>query len=120
MLECGPGIYRDLFLVNIFLVYLNQPPKFPAFPVANFIWKSKVPLKVMSFVWTLAFGRINTNAMLQKGRLSVVISGYPPDICLLCRTSYTNTNNESFSHGFLDWEMTSYLWRRLLAIYEES
>lgn len=45
---------------------LISPSRFPIFPIANFLWKEKVPHKVRAFVCTMALGKINTNDMLQK------------------------------------------------------
>lgn len=70
-----------IFTCKSFLEKINLPPRYPPFPVSNFIWKAKAPLKIWSFVWTLALGRINMNDMIQRGHSTMALS---PNACVIC------------------------------------
>ena len=53
-----------LFTVKSFFLALSQfsdsPPVFPT----KFVWNSQVPFKVKSFVWLVAYKKVNTNCTL--------------------------------------------------------
>lgn len=94
-----------------FLSCLNSISTYPSFPVANFLWKSKVPLKERAFVWILALGRITTNGMQQR-RPGLAFS---PDICVLCYAK-----SETCSHFFIHCQVAQQVWSMLFWVLGES
>ncbi|RVW39538.1 putative ribonuclease H protein [Vitis vinifera] len=71
---------------------------------SKFVWNSQVPFKVKSFVWLVAYKKVNTNDMLQVRRPYKALS---PDICILCMK-----HGESADHLFLHCSLTIGLWHR--------
>lgn len=71
-------IVRDLLHMQSFLEKINLLPRYLSFPVSNFVWKAKAPLKTRGFVWNLALRRINTNDMIQKRHSTMALSS---DMC---------------------------------------
>ena len=53
-----------------------------AFHPTKFLWKLRVPSKVMTFDWLVAYKKVNTSDMLQLRRLFKALS---PNWCILCR-----------------------------------
>ena len=47
----------------LFVTLSNHFDLVPFLPT-NFVWKSQVPLKVLSFAWLVAYKKVNTNDML--------------------------------------------------------
>ncbi|RVW33884.1 hypothetical protein CK203_082946 [Vitis vinifera] len=84
-------------------LYLS-PSNFPS----KFVWNSRVPFKVKSFVWLVAHKKVNTNDMLQVRRPYKALS---PDICILCIK-----HGESADHLFLHCSLTIGLWHRLFQL----
>ncbi|KAJ9698204.1 hypothetical protein PVL29_007339 [Vitis rotundifolia] len=88
-----------IFSVKSFFLALSQfsgsPQDFPS----KFVWKSQVPFKVRSFVWLVAYKKVNSNDMLQLRRPYKALS---PDICVLCMK-----HGESVDHLFLHCSLTT-------------
>ncbi|KAK9273684.1 hypothetical protein L1049_018494 [Liquidambar formosana] len=72
------------------------------------VWKSKVPLKVKVFVWSVALKRINTNDMSQRRRPNRRLL---PQWCIVCRL-----DAESIDHLFLHCQGARFLWQRLFLL----
>ena len=66
--------------------------------LSNFLWKSRVPSKVMVFVWLMEHKKVNANDMLQ---LRKSFKAFSPDWCILCRR-----NKETIDHFFLHYLIT--------------
>ena len=56
------------FSIKYFLLVLFNFLDSTPFYLAHFLWKSRVPSKVMVFAWLVAHKKINTNGMLQLRR----------------------------------------------------
>ena len=52
---------------SFFLALTNLSDSVPFYPT-KFLWKSRVPSKVMAFTWLVALMKVNTNDMLQLRR----------------------------------------------------
>ena len=57
-----------LFSIKTFFMVLSTMLDIVPFSLANFIWKSKVPSKVKTFTWLVAYKKVNTNNILQLRR----------------------------------------------------
>ena len=91
--------------MNSCLAALIDDPIHPIFVPYNIIWKDKVPNKVRFMVWSIAWGRVNTNHPRQKKRLGMTLSPY---WCIMCRR-----NLESFDYYFLHCSVACNLWCKL-------
>ena len=52
---------------SFFLALTNLSDSVPFYPT-KFLWKSRVPSKVMAFAWLVAYKKVNTSDMLQLRR----------------------------------------------------
>ena len=50
--------------IKKFLLVLSNFSYFVPFYLINFLWKSRVPSKVMAFAWLVAYKKVNTNDIL--------------------------------------------------------
>lgn len=57
-----------------------HPSNLSTFPLAEFIWKSKIPSKMRAYIWAVVSNRANTNDLLQIKRPHKVLS---PNVCYL-------------------------------------
>lgn len=84
----------------------NSSPS-AAFPLAEFIWKYKIPSQVKAFAWTVVVNRVNTNDLLQIRWPHKALS---PNVCVLCFK-----DAETHIHLFLHCPVAREMWSRLLA-----
>ena len=82
-----------LFTIKFFFLALSQFSSSPLVFPTKFIRNSQVPFKVKSFVWLMAYKKVNTNDLLQLKRPYKALN---PDICKLCMR-----HGESVDHHFL-------------------
>ena len=59
--------FKILFGTNFahFFLALSNLLNLAHFPPSKFIWKSKAPYKIKTFVWSVANKMVNTNDLLQ-------------------------------------------------------
>ena len=93
-----------VFLVKKFLLALSNFSYFVPFYPINFLWKSRVPSKVMAFAWLVAYKRVNTNDILQLRR---PFNAFSPDWCILCQS------REMIDHLFFHCPITLGLWHKI-------
>ena len=96
-----------LFTIKSFFLALFHCPNSPSVFPTKFVWNFQVPFKVKSFVWLVAYKKVNTNDLLQLRRPHKALS---PDICKLCMR-----HGESTNHLFLHCSLTLGLWHRLFS-----
>ena len=73
------------------------------------IWRSKAPLRVAFFVWTVALGKILTIDNLRKRKVRII------DWCYMCKC-----NGESIDHLLLHCPIASDLWSMILVLFGVS
>ncbi|RVW56152.1 hypothetical protein CK203_080775 [Vitis vinifera] len=94
-----------LFSVKSFFLALSKVSNPILFFPAKFLWSSKVPSKVKSLAWLVAYGKVNTD---DKLRLRRPYKALCPQWCILCKGK-----GESIDHIFLHCPITIGLWHRL-------
>ena len=94
-----------IFSVKSFLLALTILSNTIPFHPANFLWKSRVPSKVIVFTWLVAHKKVNTNDMLQLRR---PFKAPCPDWCILCRG-----REETIDHLILHCPIILGLWHKL-------
>ena len=90
-----------IFYLRSYFQFLTHSLNTTSFHLDKPIWKSKVPSKVKSFIWTVVLNRINTNDILQVRRPHKAISPY---VFVMC-----GANSESVSHLFLHCPVADFL-----------
>ena len=70
------------------------------------IWRSKVPLRVAFYVWTVDFGNILTIDNLRKRKVKII------DWCYMCKC-----NGESVDHLMLHCPIISDLWSMIFSLF---
>ncbi|KAL5769129.1 hypothetical protein ACOSQ2_015912 [Xanthoceras sorbifolium] len=103
-------IKRVIFSVKSFLVALIDDPPHPIFKPRNTIWKAKVPNKVKLLVWSIAWGRVNTNDLLQKKRPGMALS---PNWCIMCKRNLESSNHFCF-HCSIVWSYGANCFKNLI------
>ena len=96
-----------VFSVKTFLLVLSNFSDSIPFYLANFLWKSRIPSKLMAFAWLVAHKKVNINNMLQLRRPFKNLSF---DWCILCKRS-----SETVDHFFLHCPITLGLWHRIFS-----
>ena len=74
----------QVFSVNSVFLALFNLLELVSFHLANFLWKPRVPSKVMAFAWLMVHKKVNPNDMLWLTRSFKALS---PNWCILCRGS---------------------------------
>lgn len=101
-----------MFSSKSFLACLGSPPRFPIFPIANFLWKAKVPHKVMASIWTMALGKIMLMiCFISKDKDWL----FHQDMCVLCCA-----NSEISSYIFLHCDFERHLGSKLFGLIRED
>ena len=100
--------FSRVFTCKSYFQFLISSPNRERFLLDKFIWKSKAPSKVRTFV----LNSINTNNVVQKRRPLTALS---PNMCIMCGLDF-----ESGAHLFVHCPMARSTKNKLFGIFRES